>query len=163
MSLALHSGPFLSVPSVTAVCHDLWLASSTFLDTIGKCWALVPEWCLLNPSYWGNLAAPVIVTSEKLTGFQSACCSYTLSCSLISIRCVAWFSEIQFKVWCSLAVLTEEVNGRDQLSALEFWIPKCNLLPWGRLQSMQGLDVSYLDKNNPSSWCCEHHIYMDMF
>lgn len=110
--------PVLSMPSVrvtvTAVCRGLWLASATFQDTIGKCWALVSEWCLLNPSYQGNLAAPVIVTTEKLTLRQGACCTYIFSCSLISIRCIAWFPQIHWKVWCDLAMLTEEVNGRDQ-------------------------------------------------
>lgn len=48
-------------------------------------------------------------------------------------------------------------------AALELWIPKCNLLPSGRLQSLHGLEVSSLEKYNPSSWCCEQHIYMDMF
>ena len=69
---------------------------------------------MLDPSYQGNVAAPVIVITEKLTVFQGGCCSYALSCSQISIRWDAQFLEIHLKVLRDLAALTEEVNGRDR-------------------------------------------------
>lgn len=69
---------------------------------------------MLDPSYQGKVAAPAIVIIGKLTVFQGACCSSAFSCSHISIRWDARFPEIHLKVLRDLAVLTEEVNGRDR-------------------------------------------------
>lgn len=141
-----------------------------FRDTIGKCWLSVSEWCLLDPSYQGNVAAPVTVIIEKLTVFQGACCSSAFSCSHTSIRWDAWFPEIHLKVLRDLAVLTEDVNGRDRnqsrylADALELWIP--GFAPSSHLagrRACRDLDTSSLEKNNVSSCYCECHSYTGMF
>lgn len=107
---------------------------------------------------------------ERLTVFWGACSSYAFSCSQISVRWDAWFPEIHLKVLCDLAVLTEEVNGRDRsqsgylAAALELWIPDSP--PSSHLagrRARRGLDSISLDKNDVGTWYCEFHIYMGMF
>lgn len=79
---ALRRGLHYRQPQLCAVIYRLHL--QLFRDPVGECWLLVSAWCLLGPSYQGNVAAPVIAVTENPTVLQGACCSYVFSCSQIS-------------------------------------------------------------------------------
>lgn len=102
-----------------------------------------------QPKNWHFVKVPAALTYSAASWFLSGVLPDSLR--FIGKSGVTWL--------CWQRRLMVEIRA----AALELWIPKYNLLPSGRLQSLQGLDVSSLEKYNPSSWCCEQHIFIDMF